>query len=118
MALTAYKNSPLSTTDVISYELTPFSRKTIRVALKQDAQPGTVVTSSGALVGAGATSAYVVLEYASQSADAVPVLVAGTNVWLKRFALKCNDVDKAVELLSVDPAVRFSDTALDGLPTT
>lgn len=118
MALTAYKNSPLSTTDVISYELTPFSRRTIRVALKQDVQPGSVITSAGALVGPGATSAYVVLEYAKQSTDAVYVLVAGTNVWLKRFALQCNDVDRAVELLSADPAVRFSDTALDGLPTT
>jgi len=112
----AYPNSPLSVKDVVSHEIIAFSRRTISVALKQDVQPGSVITSTGSLVGPGATSAYVVLEYAKQSTDAVPVLVAGTNVWLKKFALQCNDVDKAVELLSADPAVRFSDAAT--LPTT
>lgn len=112
----AYTNSPLTIKDVVSHELSDFSRRVINVALKQDVQQGTVITNSGALVGPGATSAYVVLEYASQSADTVPVLVAGTNVWLKKFALQCIDVDKAVELLSADPAVRFSDAAT--LPTT
>lgn len=112
----AYSNTPLTIKDVVSHEITAFSRRTINVALKQDVQPGSVITAAGALVGPGATSAYVVLEYAQQSASAVPVLVAGTNVWLKRSALQCNDVDKAVELLSADPAVRFSDAAT--LPTT
>ncbi|MBZ7458994.1 hypothetical protein FMJ29_08435 [Klebsiella michiganensis] len=112
----AYPNTPLSIKDVVSHEITAFSRRVINVALKQDVQPGSVITAAGALVGPGATSAYVVLEYAKQSADAVPVLVAGTNVWLKKFALQCTDVDRAVELLSADPAVRFSDAAT--LPTT
>ncbi|XXN65130.1 hypothetical protein ACRQ84_06180 [Enterobacter ludwigii] len=112
----AYSNTPLTIKDVVSHEITAFSRRTINVALKQDCVPGTVITAAGALVGPGATSAYVVLEYAKQSTDAVNVMVAGTNVWLKRFALQCNDVDKAVELLSADPAVRFSDAAT--LPTT
>jgi len=105
MALTSYQNSPLSLKDVVSHEITAFSRRVINVALKQDVQPGSVITNSGELVGADSTSAYIVLEYASQSADAVPVLVAGTNVWIKRFALQCNNVDKAVELLSADPAI-------------
>ncbi|HBQ5307964.1 TPA: hypothetical protein ACYUQH_002599 [Klebsiella pneumoniae] len=116
MALNAFTNSPLTIKDVVSHEITPFSRRVINVALKQRVQPGSVITSTGELVGSGATSAYVVLEYASASSTAVPVLVAGTNVWLKKFALQCNDVDKAVELLSADPAVRFSDAAT--LPTT
>lgn len=112
----AYPNSPLTIKDVVSHEIAAFSRRVINVVLKQDVQPGSVITSTGALVGPGATSAYVVLEYARQSTDAIPVLVAGTNVWLKRFALQCNDVDKAVELLSADPAVRFSHAT--DLPTT
>ncbi|MDJ0035168.1 hypothetical protein QM637_04845 [Pantoea allii] len=112
----AYPNSPLTIKDVVSHEIIAFSRRIINVALKQDVQPGNVITAAGALVGPGATSAYVVLEYAKQSADASPILVAGTNVWLKKFALTCDDVDKAVELLSADPAVRISDTST--LPTT
>lgn len=110
MALTAFTNKPLSIKDVVSHELSDFSRKVVTVNLASDVVPGTVIDNSGAVVTSSSTSANVVLEY-KEAGNAVPVLCAATNVWLKHFALKCDDVEKAVELLSADPAVRFSDAA-------
>lgn len=117
MALIKYESQPYSITDVISHELTGFSRKVITVNLAQDVEPGSVIDNAGAIVTSASTSANVVLEY-KEAGNAVHVLCAATNVWLKKFSLKCDDVEKAVELLSADPAVRFSDADVNGLPTT
>lgn len=118
MALTRFDQEPYSICDVVSHEIIPFSRKVLSVTLAQDVQPGSVIDNSGAIVTSASTSANVVLEYKKASETAVPVLCAATNVWIKKFSLICDDVEKAVELLSADPAVRFSDANFDGLPTT
>lgn len=117
MALIKFESQPYSPTDVISHELTGFSRKVITVNLAHEVEPGSVIDNAGATVNSASTSANVVLEY-KKAGNSVPVLCAATNIWLKKFSLKCDDVEKAVELLSADPAVRFSDADVNGLPTT
>lgn len=117
MALTAYASSSLTIKDVISHEHSDFSRRVINVALKQNVSPGDCIDSTGALVSSSSTDAFVMLEYASASSTASPVLVHGTQVYLKRFALKCDNVEKAIQLITQDPAVRLSGEASQ-IPTT
>jgi len=110
--LTSVKNTPYNITDVVSHEIIPFSRKVLKTALAQNVQPGDLIDATGNLVTGSSTQAFVVLEYAQASTEQVSVLVGGTNIWYKKFALKAANqagVDKAVQLLSQDPAVRFSD---------
>lgn len=118
--LTSVKNTPYSITDVVSHELIPFSRKVLKTALAQDVFPGDVIDAAGNLVTGISTQAFVVLEYAQASTEQVSVLVGGTNIWYKKFALKAANqagVDKAVQILSQDNAVRFSDVP-DFIQTT
>lgn len=120
MALVGVKNTPLSITDVVSHEIIQFSRKVLKTALAQDVVPGSVIDATGNLVTDSSTQAFVVLEYAQATTEQVSVLVGGTNIWYKKFALKAANqagVDKAVQILSQDPAVRFSD-APDFIQTT
>ncbi|EXU73881.1 hypothetical protein [Erwinia mallotivora] len=112
MALVGVKNNPYNITDVVSHEIIPFSRKVLKTALAQDVVPGSVIDESGALVTGDSNQAFVVLEYVKASSEQVSVLVGGTNIWYKKFALQAADkagVDKAVLLLLQNPAVRFSD---------
>ncbi|WP_238081687.1 hypothetical protein [Pseudescherichia vulneris] len=108
MTLSKFNQEYLSTTDVLSNELDMYSRRTKRFPVLPACVPGTVVDDNGVIVGADSTSANVVLEYKDASTTPVFALVANTNVHIKAFALVCDDVDHAIELLSQDPAVFFS----------
>lgn len=120
MALTLTPNFPLSVKDVVSQEIIPFSRKVITILPVQDIIPGDVIDgSTGELVNSSSASAFVALEYKKAQGSPVALLVGGSNLWYKKFNLRAVDIDKAVELLSTDPTVRFSDANnIDGLPTT
>ncbi|HDK7017162.1 TPA: hypothetical protein M4161_004480 [Klebsiella pneumoniae] len=107
----------LTITDVVSHEHSDFSRRVINVPLQQDVSPGDCIDSTGALVSSSSTNAFVMLEYAKASSTAVPLLVHGTQLYLKRFALKCDDVEKAIQLITQDPAVRLTGE-VSQIPTT
>lgn len=115
MPIQSYDSDLLSIKDVVSSELVPFSRSTVKVTPAVNLVPGSVIDSSGALVSSASTSAFVSLEYASSGVE-TNLLIAGTNVFLKAFSLVADDLDKAKSLLSADKTVRFSDYA--ELPTT
>ncbi|VVJ26793.1 Uncharacterised protein [Klebsiella quasipneumoniae] len=116
MALIKFPQPNLSVCDVLSRELNGYSRKVKVFPKIPDCVPGTVIDDSGEIVGSASTSANVVLEYKDADTTPVAVLVANTNIHIKDFSLFCDDVAKAKELLSADPAVYFS-TGND-LPTT
>ncbi|MGQ4620362.1 hypothetical protein [Raoultella ornithinolytica] len=116
MALIKFKQPNLSVCDVLSRELNGYSRKAKVFPKIPDCVPGTVIDDNGDIVDSTSTTANVVLEYKDADTTAVAVLVANTNIHIKDFSLICDDVAKAKELLSTDPAVYFS-TGND-LPTT
>lgn len=117
MALLKYIFDKLTPTDVISRELDMTSRRTKVFPKCPDCSPGTVLDDNGVIVGSTSTSANVVLEYKSASpSTAVSLLVANTNLHIKEFSLKCNDVNKAMALLAQDNGVYFSNGY--DLPTT
>ena len=101
---------------ILSRELNGYSRKVKVFPKIPDCVPGTVIDDSGEIVGSASTSANVVLEYKDADTTPVAVLVANTNIHIKDFSLVCDDVAKAKELLSADPAVYFSTGK--SLPTT
>ncbi|HBQ5892749.1 TPA: hypothetical protein L7606_004884 [Klebsiella variicola subsp. variicola] len=108
MALIKFPQPNLSVCDVLSRELNGYSRKVKVFPKIPDCVPGTVIDDSGEIVGSASTSANVVLEYKDADTTPVAVLVANTNIHIKDFSLVCDDVAKARELLSADPAVYFS----------
>lgn len=108
MALTKFNQQFLSTTDVLSNELDMYSRRTKSFPVLPACVPGTVVDDNGVIVGADSTSANIILEYKNASTTPVSTLVANTNVHIKAFALVCDDVEHAIELLRQDPTVFFS----------
>ncbi|MBW9467655.1 hypothetical protein [Enterobacter roggenkampii] len=116
MALSKFFQKNKSICDVLSRELDGYSRK-VKVFPKIPAcEPGTVIDDAGVIVGSTSNSANVVLECKDADTSSVAVLVANTNIHIKEFSLKCDDVEKAMELLSADPAIYFS-IGYD-LPTT